>query len=290
MSEQKCLSVAIIGETNSGKSTLINHIIGKKVAIVTPKAQTTRNRIVGIKNIDNTQLILVDTPGIFREVKRKGDEALLEIAWQNLNEAEVSILLIDILSEQRETFGSNNRKILDRLSKNPNKKIILVLNKIDLLDKATLLPIIKKFVDAFNFNKVFCVSALKGDGVQDLENYLVSIAPKEPHHYIDDEISDMPERLFASEITREKLMLNLKQELPYSFKVEVEKWEETPKQLKIYQVIFVGNDNHKKIILGSNGEMIKTIGIQSRLELEAIFEKKVSLFLHLKVRPKELEG
>jgi GTP-binding protein Era len=126
--------------------------------------------------------------------------------------------------------------------------------------------------------------------VQDLENYLVSIAPQEPHHYIDDEISDMPERLFASEITREKLMLNLKQELPYSFKVEVEKWEETPKQLKIYQVIFVGNDNHKKIILGSNGEMIKTIGIQSRLELEAIFEKKVSLFLHLKVRPKELEG
>ncbi len=282
---EKTLSIAIIGETNSGKSTLLNAIVGKKVAIVTPKAQTTRTKIIGIKNIANTQLIFIDTPGVFRKIQKKGDELLLKLAIESLKSNQLVIFLVDATAESKQEFNANNKNILENFHK--NQKVILIINKIDLINKNNQLPIIKKFADAFTFERVFCISALKKDGIEDLEKYLCEISPNAPHLYPEDQISNMPEKMFVNELTREKLMISLEKELPYSFKVETEKWEENAKALKIYQIIFVQNDNHRKIILGKNGSFIKQIGINARKELEEIFEKKVSLFLFVKIRKEE---
>lgn len=281
--EQKFGFVALIGEPNAGKSTLLNKVIGTKVSIVSPKAQTTRTRVLAVTVQDKSQIVFVDTPGIFEaDKKNKMERAIVASAWEGMSDAEIIVVLVDVSKK----IGHSTKLILERLNeeKDSKKRYILALNKIDRIKRDALLDISLKLNEACNFEATFMLSALKGSGVDDFINYLAENVPQGMWHYPEDHLTDMPMRLMAAEVTREKLFRSLHQELPYSLTVETEKWEEFDDgSIKIDQTIFINREAHKKIILGKGGSMIKKIGQQSREELEKIFETKIHLKLFVKV-------
>ncbi|MBT5432193.1 MAG: GTPase Era [Alphaproteobacteria bacterium] len=276
----RCGFVAVFGPPNAGKSTLVNAIVGAKVSIVTHKVQTTRGRVMGIRNIEGDQLVFVDTPGIFKPKKRL-ERALVDAAWSGADDADMTLLMVDAAKGMNKELVS----ILERL-KARNRKTLVAINKIDMVAKNDLFPL-GAAIDASGVaDEIFYISALKGEGVDGLVATLRSRISDGPWMFPDDQVSDLPLRQMASEITREKLFLRVHQELPYELSVETEMWTEIPeeKAVRIDQVIYVARDGHKPILLGKGGRTIKDVGIAARKELEDILEMKVHLFLHVKVR------
>jgi GTPase len=271
--------IALIGAPNAGKSTLVNQLVGSKVSIVTHKVQTTRALVRGIVIHEQTQMVLVDTPGIFKP-KRRLDRAMVTTAWGGAKDADLILVLIDVeqgIDEEAEAIlGSLHEK---------KRKVILVLNKVDRIEAPKLLELAQKANEMVNFDKTFMISALKGYGCKDLLKSLADNLPEGPWYYPEDQISDMPMRMLAAEITREKLYLRLHNELPYSSHIETESWEEKKDgSVRIQQVIYVERDSQKKIVLGHEGQAIKAIGQAARKELMEILDQKVHLFLFVKVR------
>lgn len=279
--EQRCGFVAVLGEPNAGKSTLINQLVGQKVSIVSPKVQTTRQRILGIAMEQGSQIILIDTPGIFLPKKRL-DRAMVAAAWDAGKDADIVMVLVD--AGEKDQRRSNY--ILKQLNESPNKnqRLFLIFNKVDTVEKPRLLELATDFGQYDRVEKIFMISALTGDGVIDLQRLLAEGMPVGPWLFPDDQISDLPQRLWASEITREQLYHQLHQELPYETYVETEAWEEFDNgSVKINQVIFVNRDTQKSIILGKKGQMIKAISQAAREELSSLLDRPVHLFLHVKV-------
>ena len=277
--ETRCGFVAVLGAPNAGKSTLVNLLVGAKVSIVSPKVQTTRSRVRGIVMIGTSQIILVDVPGIFKP-KRRLDRAMVATAWTESNDADVRLLLIDA----QKGVDDNTAMIIDNLQKN-NQKTVLVLNKIDLLEKEKLLPLIQQLKDIPIFTQTFLISAKTGENVKELSDYLAAHMPVGPYMFPEDHLSDLPNRSFAAEVTREKLYMHLQQELPYSLTVETTNWTQTAKgDIKIDQTIYVEREGQKAIIIGKNGSMLKKIGAAARYELTQLLGQKVHLFLFVKVR------
>ncbi len=271
--------VALVGAPNAGKSTLVNQLVGAKVSIVTHKVQTTRALIRGIATSGNSQIVLVDTPGIFKP-RRQLDRAMVRSAWSGAQDADIILLLVDA---ERGLTG-DTEAILKELGAVTRPKV-LVLNKVDRVKPETLLALSAAANEAVSFDRTFMISALNGSGCVDLLNYLASALPEGPWFYPEDQISDLPMRQLAAEITREKLTLRLHQELPYASHVETEKWEEKKDgSVRIEQVIYVERESQKKIVLGRKGDTIKAIGAAARREIAAILEQKVHLFLFVKVR------
>lgn len=275
---QKTVSVCIIGRPNSGKSTLLNRIIGEKLSIVTPKVQTTRSIITGIITLKDTQIILYDTPGIF-EPKGTLEKAMVRCAWSSLHSADIVMLIIDSLKP----LDSITHDILDKL-RSLNIVPIFLLNKIDTESKylnGTKAFLTENYPDGL----LFPISALSGENIDKLLEYITSKAKIAPWLYEEDDITDLPMRFIAAEITREQLFLGLQQELPYKLTVQTEKWEELEdKSVKINQVIVVSRENYKIIILGKNGSKIKELGMKSRVQMEQFFGFPIHLFLFVKVR------
>ncbi|HEV7252399.1 MAG TPA: GTPase Era [Mesorhizobium sp.] len=271
--------VALIGAPNAGKSTLLNRLVGAKVSIVTHKVQTTRAIVRGIATHERTQIVFVDTPGIFRP-RRRLDEAMVTTAWGGAKDADIVLVLLDA---ERGIKGDAER-ILDGLGGIRQPKL-LVLNKIDRVARETLLGLSAEANARAAFERTFMVSALTGSGCDDLLGHLAAALPEGPWYYPEDQISDLPMRQLAAEITREKLFLRLHQELPYSSHVETEKWEEKKDgSVRIEQVIYVERESQKKILLGQKGQTIRAIGQAAREEIAQILEQKVHLFLFVKVR------
>ncbi len=271
--------VALIGAPNAGKSTLVNQLVGTKVSIVTHKVQTTRALVRGIATHGAAQIVFVDTPGIFKP-RRRLDTAMVTTAWGGAKDADVVLVLIDA---ERGIKGDADA-ILERL-KDVRQPMVLVLNKVDRVKPEALLVLARTANERVPFRNTFMVSALTGSGCRDVLDYLAQTLPAGPWYYPEDQISDLPMRQLAAEITREKLYLRLHQELPYSSHVETEKWEEKKDgSVRIEQVIYVERDSQKKIVLGHKGETIRAIGRASRMEIAGILEQKVHLFLFVKVR------
>jgi GTPase len=270
---------AIIGAPNAGKSTLVNQLVGSKISIVSHKVQTTRARIRAILVEGTVQAVLVDTPGIFAP-KRKLDEAMVESAWAGATEADAVILLIDA----RRGIDEQAENIIEKL-KASKATAMLVLNKTDLLRPEQLLPLSQKLNEMFPFTHTFMVSALNGSGVDALRTKIVSLMPSGPWHYPGDQAADINLRFIAAEITREKIYERLHDELPYASTVETEAWEEKRDgSVKISQTIFVERDSQKAIVLGKGGQSVKTLGQLARKDMEDAFERKVHLFIFVKVR------
>ena len=286
-SNQKTRSgfVAIIGAPNAGKSTLMNFIVGAKVSIVTPKVQTTRTRIKGIAMVGDSQIIFIDTPGIFAP-KRRLDRAMVNAAWQGTDEADIILLLHDSArsSSDEETANIINR--IENIQREfPNRKFALILNKIDLVKPENLLGKASKLSKIINFEKIFMISAKKGKGVKDLVRWLAEQMPQSPFLFDPSDLSDMPQRQLASEILREKLFINLHQELPYQLTVETDSWlEKEDGSAEIHISIYVAREGHRGIILGKKGQTMGRIGKAARLELENMFERRIHLFTHVKFR------
>ncbi len=277
--EIRCGYVALIGAPNAGKSTLLNRLVGRKLAIVTPKAQTTRTRLLGIAIEGGAQLIYVDTPGIFQP-KRRLDRAMVAAAWSGAEDADETVLLVDAAHG----IGADVRRILDRLARR-GRRSVLALNKIDLVRRDRLLGLAAEITTAGKFDPVFMISAQTGDGVDDLKSYLASAVPAGPWLFPEDQLSDATERLIAAEVTREQVFLQLHDELPYASTVETESWKERRnRSVRIEQVIYVERQSQRAIVLGDHGQRIKTIGARARAELEAMLERRVHLFLFVKVR------
>jgi len=275
----RCGFVALIGAPNVGKSTLVNALVGSKVTIVSRKVQTTRALIRGIVVENNAQIILVDTPGIFSP-KRRLDRAMVSTAWSGAHDADLVCVLIDA----REGIDEEADAILNRLATVQHAKI-LVLNKIDLVPREKLLALAKTANDRLKFAQTFMISALSGDGVEDLRRALAEIVPKGPFHYPEDQMSDAPLRHLAAEITREKIFRQLHQELPYQSTVETDSWtERKDKSIRIEQTIYVERESQRKIVLGKAGATIKSIGAEARKEIAEILGQPVHLFLFVKVR------
>ena len=275
----RCGFIALIGAPNSGKSTLMNCVMGSKVSIVTHKVQTTRTRIVGVLTRNKDQIIFVDTPGIFL-ANRRLEKAMVSAAWIGAADADKVIFLID--SERG--LGGDAQLIMEGLKKS-GKTVYAALNKIDLIPRGGLLKLAELLESTQCFEEIFMVSALKGDGVGDLLSTISEALPEGPWLYPEDQLSDMNERLFAAEITREKLFLLLHQELPYSLTVETDEWEERKDgSVKINQVIFVERKGHKGIVLGKGGQQVKRVGEAARKDLEKQLNRRVHLFLFVKVR------
>jgi len=273
----RCGYIAIIGAPNAGKSTLINQLVGSKIAIVTPKVQTTRKKILGIVNHGESQLLFVDTPGIF-QAKRAFEKNMVSAAMEGAKEADIVLLLVDATHPVSE----ETKFILESLSTFRGEKI-LALNKVDAAKKIHLPPLAQQLFETGLFAHCFMISALTGDGVEPMLRHAAAAVPEGPWLYPGDQASDVSMRDLAAEITREKAFLALRQELPYSLKVETESWEEKEKALTIRQVICVETEGQKKITIGKGGAMLKRIGEQSRRELTKILERKVNLFLFVKV-------
>ena len=272
--------VALIGAPNAGKSTLLNAVVGSKVSIVTHKVQTTRALVRGIVIHKNAQIIFVDTPGIFSP-KRRLERAMVTTAWGGAADADVVALLVDAKGGLKE----QDRAILAQLAQFPaGRARVLILNKIDLVKRDTLLALADEANQAAPFSRTFMVSALTGDGLPDLLDHLAAAMPESPYLYPEDQMTDLPLRFLAAEITREKLTLRLHDELPYRSTVETEKWTETKKGVRIDQTIFVERDTQRKIVLGKGGATIKAISIAAREEISKLIEKPVHLFLFVKVR------
>lgn len=282
--DTRCGFVALVGAPNAGKSTLINRLVGAKVSIVTPKAQTTRARVLGIVLRGESQLIFMDTPGI-HSARRRLERAMVDSAWRGVADTDHVALLVDASGGRR----ADVKAIIDQLSK-LGRSAILVLNKIDLVPRTALLELSEDLNAAGLFSETFMISALTGDGVEDLLDYLAQHASRGPWLYPEDQLSDMPQRLMAAEITREKLFLQLHQELPYSLTVETEAWEERRDgSVKIDQVVYVQLDSQKAIVLGNSGRRIKAVGEAARHELEEMYGRRVHLFLFVKVRANWIE-
>lgn len=251
------------------------------MSIVSPKVQTTRSRVRGIVVKGDCEIVLVDTPGIFKP-KRRLDRAMVASAWAEAEYSDVRLLVVDA----RRGLDDDTRSIIDSLKKN-REKAVLVLNKTDLTKGEKLLKLSSEINGLYAFEETFMVSALNGEGTEDLENYLVSRMPESPFMFPEDQVSDLPNRLLAAEITREKMYLNLREELPYILTVETDMWKDNPDgSARLEQTVFVEKENQRRIILGKNGSMIKKIGSQARQELESLFECRIHLFLFVKVREK----
>ena len=279
----RCGYVALIGAPNAGKSTLLNRLVGEKLAIVTPKAQTTRMRLLGIAVERTAQLVFIDTPGIFAP-RRRLDRAMVAAAWAGALDADLAVLLVDAARGlDPETSG-----ILDRLACRGG--LLLALNKIDLVRRERLLGLADDLSRRAPFDRVFMISALTGDGVDDLRHYVAGNVPKGPWLFPEDQLSDASERLIAAEITREQVYLQLRDELPYKSTVETESWEEKPDgSVRIGQVIYVERPSQRAIVLGEGGQRIKAIGAKARAEITARLGRRAHLFLFVKVREKWVE-
>lgn len=279
--------VALIGEPNAGKSTLLNRMVGAKVSIVTHKVQTTRARIRGVAMDGQTQIVFVDTPGLFRP-RRRLDRAMVAAAWGGAADADIIVLLIEAHRGLTEGTKSIIDSMRDRIPR--GQAVALAINKIDRVKAETLLALTEEMNNAFPFVETFMISAEKGYGVDKLKHWLAGELPQGPWFYPEDQIADLPLRMIAAEVTREKLTLRLHEELPYQLTVETEKWEERPDgSVRIDQIVYVARDGHKGIVLGNKGETIKSIGQAARIDLVDFLDRPVHLFLQVKVRPNWLE-
>jgi GTP-binding protein Era len=277
----RCGLVAVVGAPNAGKSTLVNALVGQKVAIVSPKAQTTRTRIMGIAIESKAQILLLDTPGIF-EPRRRLDRAMVAAAWVGAQDSDLIALVVDAESG----FSRRLEDMLDRLKARREAKI-LVLNKVDLVKKESLLALAARLGERVAFEEVFFVSATTGDGVAELKRALAARVPEGPWHFPEEQVSDATDRMLAAEVTREQLYLQLHAELPYESAIETEKFEERPDgSASIHQQILVAKASQKAIVLGKGGARIRAIGEAARRELAELLGRKVHLFLHVKVNPK----
>lgn len=277
----KCGFVTVFGLTNAGKSTLVNRIVGAKVSITSHKVQTTRNRILGVTIKDDAQIILQDTPGIF-EPKRHLDKAMVHAAWQGTSDGDLTIVIVD----SHNGINKKLRKMLEKLKDEVHTPLILALNKIDAIERDQLLSLSQQINQILPFEKSFMISALKGDGIEDLTTYLYTKMPDGPWHFPEDQLSDLPMRMLAAEITREKIYDYLHQELPYAIAVENDVYtQKDDGSIHIGQVIYVERKSQRAIVLGHKGQMIKNIGKASRADLEDMLECRVHLFLQVRIRP-----
>ncbi|GGW34089.1 GTPase Era [Gemmobacter lanyuensis] len=287
MAEQRAGFVALIGEPNAGKSTLLNRMVGAKVSIVTHKVQTTRARIRGVCMEGDAQIVFVDTPGLFRP-RRRLDRAMVAAAWGGAADADIIVLLVEAHRGLTEGTAAIIDAMKDRIPQ--GQQVALAINKIDRVKAENLLALAQKMNDAFPFVETFMISAEKGYGVDKLREWLASQVPKGAWFYPEDQIADLPMRMIAAEVTREKLTLRLHEELPYQLTVETEKWEDRPDgSTRIDQVVYVARDGHKGILLGHKGETIKAIGQAARADLMEFLDRPVHLFLQVKVRPNWLD-
>ncbi len=278
---RRCGFAAVIGAPNAGKSTLINALVGEKVAIVTHKVQTTRARLRAIACTGDTQIVFVDTPGIFAP-RRKLDTAMVAAAWQGAGDADIVILVVDA----GHGLDEDTQRIIANLG-DTGAEAVLVLNKIDLVPREKLLELSSQANAQFGFSATFMICALNGDGVDDLRRHIANAMPSGPWHYPEDQAADVPVRLLAAEITREKLFLRLHDELPYASTVETESWQEKKDgSVRIEQVIYVEREGQRRIVLGKSGQTIKAIGQQARKEIGEALGQTVHLFLFVKVRAK----
>jgi GTP-binding protein Era len=283
-SETRCGYVALIGAPNAGKSTLLNQLVGRKLAIVTPKVQTTRARLLGIAIEGEAQLIYVDTPGIF-EPRRRLDRAMVAAAWAGAADADETVLLVDAAHPN----DRDTQRIVEQLKKS-RRRAILALNKIDLVRRETLLGLADTLFATGIFEPVFMISGLTGDGVDALKRHLAASVPAGPWLFPADQLSDAPERWIAAEVTREQVFLQLHDELPYAATVETEAWEERRDgSVRIDQVVYVRRASQRAIVLGDGGRRIKAIGARARGELERMLDRRVHLFLFVKVRENWVE-
>jgi GTP-binding protein Era len=279
--------VALIGEPNAGKSTLLNRMVGAKISIVTHKVQTTRARIRGVCMEGQSQIVFVDTPGLFQP-RRRLDRAMVAAAWGGAADADIIVLLVEAHRGMTEGVERIIDQLRDRIPQ--GQTVALAINKIDRVKAEVLLGLAEKLNTAFPFARTFMISAEKGYGVDDLREWLAGELPEGPWYYPEDQIADLPMRMIAAEITREKLTLRLHEELPYQLTVETEKWEDKPDgSTRIDQLIYVAREGHKGILLGHKGETIKAVGQAARAELMEFLERPVHLFLQVKVRPGWLE-
>jgi GTPase len=277
----RCGLIAIVGAPNAGKSTLVNALVGQKVAIVSPKAQTTRTRLMGIAVHGETQMMLVDTPGIFKP-ERRLDRAMVQAAWGGAQDADIIALVVDA----KGGIGTKVEMIVEGLKSRAEPKM-LILNKVDIASKDKMLPHIDRLSKMLDFQEILMVSALTGDGLPELKDVLSSAMPEGPWHFPADQVSDATDRLTASEITREQLYLQLHAELPYASAVETEKYEErSDGSVEIHQQILVGRPTQRAIVLGKGGARLKEIGSKARAEIANSLGCKVHLYLHVKVNPK----
>jgi len=278
----RCGSVSLIGAPNAGKSTLVNKLVGTKVSIVTHKVQTTRSRVVGIVMRGESQIVLVDTPGIFHPEKRL-DRAMVSAAWREAHDSHVIAVLMDAAHDRR---TKSEELLLTELAKRKvPQKTVLILNKIDLVRRDKLLAQAKEFSDRGLFQEIYMVSAMTGDGCDALLDDFAKFIPESPWLYDPEIVSDMPARLLAAEITREKLFEQMHQEIPYMCTVETESWETDEKgRLRIGQIIYVARDQHKSMILGKGGSKIKSIGSAARAEINKLLEENVHLEIFIKVK------
>lgn len=277
----RCGFVTLLGAPNAGKSTLVNTMVGAKVSIVSPKVQTTRSRVRGIVVKDDCEIVLVDTPGIFKP-KRRLDRAMVAAAWQEAEYTDLRVLMVDA----RRGVDDDTRAIVDSLKKN-KLAAVLVLNKIDLVKPEKLLELSAQLNALHDFSETFMLSASTGEGVKEFENRIAAQMPESPFMFPADQVSDLPNRLLAAEITREKLYMNLNQELPYVTTVLTDSWKDLDNgAIRLDLTIYVEREKQRQIVLGKNGAMIKKIGMQARKELEDLFECRVHLFLFVKVREK----
>jgi GTP-binding protein Era len=273
--------VAVIGAPNAGKSTLVNALVGQKVAIVSPKAQTTRARLMGIAIEGQTQILLVDTPGIFAP-RRRLDRAMVAAAWTGAQDADLVLLVIDAAAGVTDEVDRILTAVADQ-----RQPLFLALNKIDLLDKKALLGLSAQLTERLNPAQVFMISAAQGDGVPDLDRALAEAMPEGPWLYPEEEVSDATDRMIAAELTREQVVNRLHQELPYATAVETETWEDRPDgSTAIRQQIFVERDSQKAIVIGKGGRQLKAIGAAARAEIAEHLGRPVHLFLHVKVNPR----
>lgn len=276
----RCGFIAIIGAPNAGKSTLLNRLTGAKLSIVTPKAQTTRARVLGILMRGNAQVLLVDTPGIFVP-KRRLDRAMVAAAWGGADEADHALLIVD----SKSGLTHSVREIAEKLGAS-GRRISLVLNKTDLVDRPNLLPLAEELAKLTSFEQVFMVSAATGDGIDALLDFCAGLVPPGPFLYPEDDLTDLPDRLLAAEIVREQVFLQTRDEVPYGTTVETESFaEQKDGAARIEAVIYVARAAHKAILIGAGGSRIRDIGARARRELGVLLDRKVHLFLRVKERP-----
>jgi GTP-binding protein Era len=277
----RCGLVAVLGAPNAGKSTLVNALVGQKVAIVSPKAQTTRARLMGIALHDQAQIMLVDTPGIFAP-NRRIDRAMVKAAWEGADDADRLVLVIDAAAK----VGGRVEQMIEGVENRPEPRIV-VLNKVDIARKDDLLILAARLSERLNPEAVFMVSAATGDGVAELKAHLAAAMPESPWHFPEDQLTDVTDRMVAAELTREQLYLQLHAELPYASAVATEKWEDRKDgSTVIHQQIYVERDSQKAIVVGKGGSRLKEIGAAARQAISEHLGRKVHLFLHVKVNPK----